>query len=463
MTGIIMTRFVRLVLIVIAALGVALIAVPKAFAATAPPTPIDLFNSHQACAADVSSPTLLYGGGGIIIEALDQDTNASDAPYITENFQVWPVADPTQITALADSVVSIGDEGAVTVSARDLSNGQTYAWEAQATAASGTSGWSAPCYFTIDDTPPANPPTVTSSNYPEGQADPGGTPARFTFGASGDSDVVGYGFAWFAPPPVPITSTIGEYGIPDPVDPFTADPTNFIAASTLGGSATVSLIPPGGAGPMILYVESFDQAYNVSSISTYSFSVDSTGPTITPLDSNPQFGQRETFRFVPNAALQATSPVVSYTVQFTGNTEQTVTVKAKPDGTANVSFRLNGPSGDIMYVTSTSADGWVSNNAIWIVQFDTTPTVSSVVYPENGSGGGVGVPGTFTFAPKVNGIASYTYSFNSGTPVTVKAGPHGPASITWTPDASGFYDLNVYATTKDGVQLMPYDYFFTVN
>lgn len=25
------------------------------------------------------------------------------------------------------------------------------------------------------------------------------------------------------------------------------------------------------------------------------------------------------------------------------------------------------------------------------------------------------------------------------------------------------YDLNVYATTKDGIQLTPYDYFFTVN
>jgi len=33
----------------------------------------------------------------------------------------------------------------------------------------------------------------------------------------------------------------------------------------------------------------------------------------------------------------------------------------------------------------------------------------------------------------------------------------------FTPDQSGFYDLNVYATTKDGLALTPYDYFFTVN
>jgi hypothetical protein len=451
----------RAVLIVIAALGLALVGAPRAFAATAPPTPIDLFNGDQACATAAASPTFLYSGGGIIVEALDQDTNASDAPYITENFQVWPVADPTQVTTLTDSTVSIGYEGTVTVPASDLTNGQTYAWEAQATAASGTSGWSAPCYFEVDNTAPASP-TVTSSNYPEGQSSPGGAPAQFTFSANGDSDVIGYGFGWSGGVPVPITSTTGAYGVPQPVDPFTADPANFVAASTLGGSATVSLIPPGGAGPMTLYVETLNRAYGVSSLSTYSFSVDSTGPTITPLDSSPQFGQRETFHLAPNAALQATSRVVSYTVQFTGNTEQTVTVKAKSDGTANVAFTLNGPGGDTMDVTSTSADGWVSNIATWLVQFDTTPTVSSAVYPENGSGGGVGVPGTFTFAPKVNGIASYTYSFNSGTPVTVKAAPHGAASITWTPDASGFYDLNVYATTKNGIQLTPYDYFFTV-
>jgi hypothetical protein len=458
----------RAVLIVIAALGLALVAAPKGFAATALPTPIELFNGDRACSTDVSSPTPLYGGGdlpdvGVVIEALDQDPNASDAPYITENFQVWPVADPTDVTTVTNSGVRIGYEGEVTVLDNYLSNGQTYAWEAQATAASGTSGWSAPCYFTVDNTPPANPPTVTSSNYPEGQADPGGTPAQFTFGANGDSDIIGYGFGWAGGVPVPITSTTGAYGIPQPVDPFTADPANFVAASTLGGSATVSLIPPGGSGPMTLYVESFDRAYNISSLTEYTFFVDSTGPTVTPLDASPQYGQRETFHLVPNAALQATSAVVSYTVQFTGDTEQTVTVKAKHDGTANVSFDLNGPSGDIMDVSSTSANGWVSNDANWLVQFDTSPTVSSVVYPENGSGGGVGVSGTFTFAPKVNGIVSYTYSFNDGTPVTVKPGPHGVATITWTPDASGFYDLNVYATTKDGIQLTPYDYFFTVN
>ncbi|MCW2885458.1 MAG: sle, partial [Streptosporangiaceae bacterium] len=72
-------------------------------------------------------------------------------------------------------------------------------------------------------------------------------------------------------------------------------------------------------------------------------------------------------------------------------------------------------------------------------------------------------PGTFTFAPKVKHIVSYTYSFNWGQTVTVNADDHGVAQLSWTPDQSGFYDLEVYATTRDGLELTPYDYFFSVN
>jgi hypothetical protein len=44
-----------------------------------------------------------------------------------------------------------------------------------------------------------------------------------------------------------------------------------------------------------------------------------------------------------------------------------------------------------------------------------------------------------------------------------RAGGDGVAQISFTPDQSGFYDLEVYATTRDGLELTPYDYFFIVN
>jgi hypothetical protein len=459
----------RAALIGLASLGLALAAASPATAATTgPPTPIDLFNGDLACSTNVASPTYVsavsgvQGQQGVILEGLSQDTNSADSPFITEQFQVWPVSDPTQTTALSNATVLPDFEGTVTVPPTDLTDGQTYAWQVQAVGASGTSAFTAPCYFAVDNTPPANPPTITSANYPQGQVDQGGAPVQVTLGANGVSDVQGYVFTWTQPLPVPVLAGIGAYGIPQPVDNY-ADTTHFALASTLGGSATVNLIPPSGSGPMTLTVASLDRALNESPVATYSFDVAAAAPTIRQLNPHPKFDQKTEFQISPNPGLQAASPAVSYTVQFTGQTQQTFTVKASASGKAEVSATLDGITGDIMTVSSTSADGWVSDNAFWSITFDTTPTVSSNVYLENESSGGVGVPGTFTFAPKVAHVVSYTYSFNFGTPVTVKAGGNGVAHVSFTPDQSGFYDLNVYATTKNGLELESYDYDFTVN
>jgi|HubBroStandDraft_3_1064219.scaffolds.fasta_scaffold31312_1 hypothetical protein len=460
----------RAALVAMATLGLTLAAAAPATAATTgPPTPIDLFNGDLSCSTNVASPTYVsayYGltaEAGVQLEGLSQDTNSADSPFITEQFQVWPVSDPTQTTTLSNTTVLPEFEGTVTMPAADLSDGQTYAWQVQAVGASGTSAFTAPCYFAVDNTAPANPPTITSANYPQGQLDQGGAPVQVTLGANGVSDVQGYVFTWVQPLPVAVLANVGAYGIPQPVDNY-ADTTQFALASTLGGSATVNLIPPpGSSGPMTLTVASLDRALNESPAATYSFDVGSTAPTIRQLDPHPKFDQKTEFQITPNPGLQAASRVVSYTVQFTGQTEQTFTVKASASGQANVSVTLDGATGDVMFVSSTSADGWVSGNAFWSYNIDTTPAVSSNVYLENESSGGVGIPGTFTFAPKVAHVVSYTYSFNSGPAVTVEAGGNGVAKISFTPDQSGFYDLNVYATTKDGLALTPYDYFFTVN
>ena len=84
--------------------------------------------------------------------------------------------------------------------------------------------------------------------------------------------------------------------------------------------------------------------------------------------------------------------MTSYTVQFYGQTSQTLTVR--PRGRQRgIRSHLDSPYGDFMVVTSTSADGWVSQNSFWNYQVDTSPTVSSDVYLENQTSGGAGVPG----------------------------------------------------------------------
>jgi hypothetical protein len=452
----------RAVFMTLAALALALATTAPAMAATSsPPTPIDLFNNYEACSTDASSPVYLDARFDLPLEALSQDT--ADSPFVTEQFQVWPVSDPSQVVTLSNQFALPGIEESVSVPGSELTDRLTYAWEVQTVAASRASAWSAPCYFTVDDTSPSSVPTVASSNYPSGQSNQGGAPIRLTFDANGISDVAGYVFSWNGSLPVAGGANLGPDGVPQPIDPYAADPSNFAAASTLGGSATVSLIPPADTGLLVLTVASLDRAFNESPPTTFFIFVKPDAPTVTQQNPNVKFDKKAQFHLTPDPALEAASPVTSYTVQFFGQTSQTFTVKASADGTAEFGRTLDSPVGDFMLVTSTSADVWVSQNSFWNFQIDTTPAVSSNVYLENQTSGGTGVPGTFTFAPKVKGITSYTYGFSDGTGGTVAAKGNGTAQITWTPSQSGFYFLDVYGTTKDGLQLADYFYVFFVN
>ncbi len=412
-------------------------------AASGPPTPIDLFNNFQACSTDANSPVYVDARLDLPLEALSQDT--ADSPFVTEQFHVFPVSNPSQVVSFSNQSALPGIEQSVSVPGSDLTDGVTYAWQVQTVAASGTSALSAPCYFTVDNTSPSSVPTVSSSNYPSGQFNQGGAPIQLTLGANGVSDVAGYVFSWNGVLPVAGVANIGPNGVPQPVNPYTTDPANFAAASTLGGSATVSLIPPTDTGFLVLTVASLDRAFNASPSTTFFIFVKHDAPTITQLNPNLMFGKRAQFQLMPDPGLQAASRVVSYTVDFFGQTDQTFTVKAASDGTADFGVPLDSPTADFVVVTSTSADGWVSQNSFWNFAFDTTPTVSSNVYLENQTSGGVGVAGSFTFAPKVKGITSYTFGFSDGTGGTVATHDNGIAQITFTPTQSG----------GDGVELRP--------
>lgn len=432
---------------------------PALAATAAPPTPIELFNGYQACSADPSSPVYLDAGGDLVLEARSLDTTDT---LVTENFRVWPVSEPSQAITFTQTGVS-EYEVSVYAPGNDLTDGQTYAWDAQASGSGGTSAWSSPCYFTVDNTGPADPPTVTSSNYPSGQSNQGGAPIQFTFGANGDSDVAGYEFSWVGVLPVAGIANIGPYGVPQPIDPY-SDPQYFAKASTLGGSATVSLIPPQDSGLLVLTVASLDRAFNQSPTTTFYIFVKPDAPTIMQLAPNPQYGQNAQFRLLPGPGIQAASPVTSYTVQYYGQDGQTINVPANADGTAEFGVTLDDPAGvNLMVVTSHSADGWTSQNNFWSSQINTTPVVTSNIYLGSGSGGGAGVPDTFTFDLKVKGIASFTYGFSDGTTGTVKANGDGEAQVTWTPQQSGLYFLEVYPTLKDGTELQPYFNAFIVN
>jgi hypothetical protein len=446
------------------ALGL-LVAGPAHAAGGTPTTPTELFNEYENCSTDPNAPVYLAGRAGLLVEGIagDSDTTVST---LTTQFRLWPVANPAQITTVSNTWQTAGNEATATFPSSALTDGQAYAWQAQTVDASGTaSAWSAPCYVTDDDTAPAKAPTVTSANYPQGKQDQGGAPMQFTLGANGVGDVAGFEYSWTgADFPVAGIAEIGAHGIPSWQDPYN-DSRYFARASTVGGSASVNLVPPEGGGLYILTVASLDRAFNQSPTTSYWVWVKPNAPQVTKLSNNPVFGKQASFKLTADPGIQAASPVVSFTVQdLTSPSQTTTTVKASADGTAQYALPLDGAYGDTLLVSTTSADGWVSDRQWWSDGYvDTTPTVASDVYTENGNGGGSGVPGTFTFAPKVKGVASYTYTFDWGQGTTVKADGQGNAQISWAPPQSGWYMLTVYATTKDGVQLAPYYYSFTVN
>lgn len=441
---------------------------PASAATTGPERPTHLFNGVAACSTDPNAPDYVaYGGLGagsyVDIEGVPQDTDTADNPSLTAQYALWPTSDPAQTTTYSHTDVSTGFEGPADVLVSSLVEGQTYAWQARTVAGSAVSPWTHTCYFVLDQTNPAAVPTVTSANYPTGQWDQGGAPLQFTFGANGVSDVAGYAFSWTQPVPVPNLGGIGAYGIPQPQNPW-ADTAHFVQASSLGGTATVNLLPTVAPdGPVTLYVESLDRAFNVSATISYQVFISSTAPTITAPATTPAFDTPAKFTFTPNPTAEAASPIVSYSVTVGGGAARKV--KAGADGSATVSLRLNQPGGNNdVTVTSTSADGWVSDSAFQSYYFDTTPVVNSTDYPEYDTSGGAGIAGTFTFTAQVPNIVSYTYSFDGGTTeTTVAADASGDAQISWTPPGTDFYDLNVYGTTKDGITLEYTDYFFGVN
>ncbi len=460
----------RAVLAVLGTLGLVLAAAAAAPASAAdrtPVTPTQLFNGYQNCSTDADRPAYVEASLGLVVEGIPSTTDSTDHSLLTARYQVWPVTDPTRTTTVTRGSTTPGSEAVAPLPSEALADGQTYAWQAQTVAGGAASDWSAPCYIRIDNTRPASAPAVSSSNYPPNTWNQGGEPVEFTLDAGGDDDVTGFEFSWRQDFRV-LTTTIGDHGVPEPLNPY-ADTGSFARADAPGGKATVRLIPPDGSvGPVTLWVRGLDRAYNPSAATGYSFLVRSTAPTVTPDVPSPGFGDPVTFTLRPDPGVQSASPVVSYSVETSGGPDgsRTVDVPAEPDGTARVDLTMEGIDGQRVDVTSRSANGWVSPLGSWSVLYDTTPTVTSDGYPENGSGGGTGVPGTFTFTSKLKDVVSYTYFFNDDPEATVAADTTGPdhtASIDWTPPSDGHYDLMVCATTASGVRLETYDYSFTVN
>jgi hypothetical protein len=402
---------------------------------TPPDTPTPVGADAKACATTTPYPWVTTLRPTLFARATDPDGGQDGLLDLT--FAVWPIADPANRTLTPTISDSNGLTGQIAVPAGVLADGGTYGWAAQTTDPEGvSSAWSAPCYFQVDTTPPAAGPTVLSADYPTDGGGSGGQgiPGTFTFSANGVSDVVGFSYGW--------------NGIPQG---------GYVAADRAGGTATVSLSPPSTVNT--LAVDSVDRAGNLSAATTiYQFSTAPTAPIVTAT-GQPKSGGSFALDLAPRVTLPGYQ-VVSYSVSVNGGAAQTVA--AGPDGSATATVILADGFNDIT-VTSTSANGWVSTEVDNYYYADNSPTVSSPDFPENGYGGTIGQPGSFTFASNLAGSTEFYYSFDYGsTWQPVPVGADGTATISWTPDSAGTY-LVVYSQTADGTQSAQYWYAVNVN
>lgn len=395
-----------------------------------------MYNGGRLCAT--ASPYPALSAFADKLQVIGTDPDLQQFATLGYEFAVWPVDDPANRTEISVPDGSVGMFSTGTVPAGVLVDGKSYAWQARVSDGLATSAWSKVCTFVVDRTSPSQP-QISSSNYPKadtGQWTPLGVPGQFTFSAGGDTDVVGFVYQW-----VDSSGGVGGCHIVTGGRLDCGDPLDGVLKTEVpGGSVTVSIVPP-NPYTNTLYVQSTDRAGNTSATVGYKMRVPPTAPTIAATGT-PEWGKQLTLTFTPVPGMPG---VTKYEYRLNNSEPRYVT--AGEDGTATISFTADNASGYSVRARSHSANGWISPDGNWSFSFDPWPGVTSDVYLSDGEPhGGIGVPGTFVFSPPAGWteVDHYRYSFNGEDFFDAPAGPDGRASVTWTPETSGWVNLDVY-------------------
>ncbi|MFI6239152.1 hypothetical protein ACIBEF_04660 [Micromonospora sp. NPDC050795] len=404
-----------------------------------------LYNGGLPCTQLTPYPRI--GGFAGILEAVGSDADEYDERAVKTEVVIWPKANPDARQVFTGEHGLTGRANRVDLPEGTLADGKTYVWQARVTDGADYSPWSKKCFFTHDRTAPVEP-TITSANYPQdstGEAGPTGVSPVFTFSGNGDKDVAGFEYSWRSLGGHGCSAS-GEYGQLECTHPL--DQSGSVRANTPGGAATVT-IDLIGSGPQQLSVRTIDLAGNVSETVEYRTLVPRVEPEVRVETGTPEWGQEILLKFVPAPGVTG---VRDYEVTLDGGTPETL--DAQEEGTAFFSFVATNPNGHHLTVRSRSDNGFVSPEGNWSTSFYPGPGVKSDVYssPDGSAVGGVGIEGTFTFSPPPGwtDTTAYQYSFNGAEPTEVPADANGRATITWTPTATGYMDLTVYAVRGDG-------------
>jgi RHS repeat-associated protein len=290
------------------------------------PTVILGFNSPPTVGtrSTVPSTTCVTGTGRPFINTATPQLNAQimdpDGLDVSAEFEWWAVGGSTKIGSTITGTAPEGSTFQATVPSGAFANGNDYSWRVRGNDGLVNGSWSSYCEFTVDTTAPSVAPGVSSTTYPEGSwSGSAGTPGTFTFAAGGVSDVAAYLYGLDANPP-----------------------TTAVAASSLGGSAAVTITPP-TSGPHTLYAVSMDRAGNASPLRSYQFYV-GTGAVLLP-----RTGDMSAAKFALQALGQPGATGVTYQWRR-GDADSWTTIPA-----ANVTVAAGG--GSVTWPQPTSGGG----------------------------------------------------------------------------------------------------------
>lgn len=366
------------------------------------------------------------GAGPLYGHAMDAGLRATvsdpDGENLRAEFAVWPVDHPEQAYDVTTGYTSSGSPVGVGLPSSFVVDGQTYDWHVRALDDNDMSAWSPSCRFTIDDTSPAAAPTVTSTDYPSGQAAGGpGVPGAFTFDANGDTEVLGF-----------------RYGIDS----------DYIAADHPGGKATVTVTPE-RYGPDSLSVQGVDRAGNRSPETRYDYfvavpNVDCEAP------HNDYIGQPWNCTMTP-----IEDGVVSYSYTFDGG--QPVTITPDTDGTAAFTV-VPAHSGHMtVVVTETHADGTQATTQTLVYANPTLPELYLQDDPAV-----VGQPAHVSMYGLYGAdLVAFRYSLDGGPELTADADSDQLAVVTITATTAGPHKLRVVGVTASGYPTDPAELDFT--
>ncbi len=376
----------------------------------APGVPASLTTRNRACA---ESPVV--GLGDTRLSAVVTDP---DSYQVGAEFAWWPVAHPDQRqTTELGRYWSPGYPLWTELTQDRLADGVTYDWQVRGTDELTTGPWSETCRFTTDFTPPTTAPLVTSADYPSATAPAGGVgvPGVFTFDARGDQDVVRF--------------AVGE-----------SVPPVYVDADRPGGTATYTFTPRTD-GPQRLLVRGVDAGGNSTPSTSYRFWVGNNGPTMTCAPAQAFLGETRQCTFSPHGTDGATE--YSYRI----DDEPEVTVPAGADGTAAFTITpVDAAKGYRVEVRARMSNGNLSATRTTQIAVDRGVPVIDVPPALM-----LGQPAVFTLHATLPGSATFTYDWDSGTPVTIPVGPDGTARVTIVPDAQGQHWLHARSTTAAGL------------